>query len=62
MLGYAQNTEEPVPANTILALMINPSYGAPAFVARLVPLSHLNAEFLYELVLSVSFYMSWYYR
>ena len=24
VLGYAQNTEEPVPANTILALMINP--------------------------------------
>ena len=34
-------------------MMINPSYWAPVFVARLVPVSHLNAEFLYELVLSV---------
>ena len=33
VLGNAQNTTGPVPAKTILAVMINPSYGAPAFVA-----------------------------
>ena len=28
--------------------MINPCFGAPAFVARLIPVLHLKGEFLYE--------------
>ena len=33
--------------------MINPSYGAPAFVSRLIPVSCLEAEFLFEIVNSI---------
>ena len=33
--------------------MINPSFGAPAFVARLIPVLHLKGEFLYELLISL---------
>ena len=33
VFGNAQNTDTPVPAKTILAIIINPSYGAPAFIA-----------------------------
>ena len=53
VLGNAQNTTEPIPANKILALMINPSFGAPAFVARLIPVSGLKAEFLFGIVYSI---------
>ena len=30
--------------------MINPSYGAPAFVARLIPVLSLNADFLFNIL------------
>ena len=53
VLGNAQNTTDPIPANTILAVMINPSFGKPAFVARLIPVINLKAEFLFEFVKSV---------
>ena len=33
--------------------MVNPSYGAPAFVARLVPVKNMTAEFLFGIVTSV---------
>jgi hypothetical protein len=53
VLGNAQNTTEPIPANKILALMVNPSFGAPAFVGRLIPVSRLKAEFLFGIVYSI---------
>ena len=43
VLGNALNTEESTPAKTILAIMINPSFGAPAFVGRLLPVCNLKA-------------------
>ena len=33
--------------------MINPCFGAPAFVARLTPVLHLKAVFLYEHLISL---------
>ena len=50
VFGNAQNTDVPVPAKTILAVMINPSFGAPAFVARLVPVSCLKADYLFTIL------------
>ena len=50
VLGNALNTNEPLPAKTILAVMINPSYGAPAFVARLVPVLKLKGDILFNIV------------
>ena len=41
------NEDTPSPAKTILALMINPIQGAPAFVARLFPVNNFQAHFLY---------------
>ena len=52
MLGNAQNMLEPIPAKTILAMMINPSFGAPAFVAQLIPVINLKDEFFFEIVKS----------
>ena len=53
VFGNALNTNEPLPAKTILAVMINPSYGATAFVARLVPGLKLKDDFLFNIVKSV---------
>ena len=41
------------PASTVLAILIAPLMGAPAFVARLFPLSSLDAPFLIEQILAV---------
>ena len=38
------------PAKTILALMVAPLLGVPAFVARLIPIFSLTAELQYEQV------------
>ena len=53
VLGNAANASEPTPANCMLALMINPSFGAPAFIARLVPVKNLTADFLFDILKSV---------
>ena len=54
VLGNAQNKSEIVPAKNVLAvMMINPSYGAPAFLARLIPVSGLDAHFLFEIIKSM---------
>ena len=47
IVGMSVNEDTPSPAKTILALMINPILGAPAFVARLFPVNNLQADFLY---------------
>ena len=39
--------------NSMLAFMINPSFGAPAFAARLVPVRNLTAEFVVEQLLVI---------
>ena len=43
-----KNTIEPTPTNTILGIMINPSYEALALIAQLISMFCLNAEFLLE--------------
>ena len=48
VIGNALNTEQSLPAKSVLASMVNPCFGAPAFVARLIPVLHLKGEFLYE--------------
>ena len=53
VMGNAFNTSKPTPANCILAVMVNPSYGAPAFVARLVPVKNMTADFLFDIITSV---------
>ena len=46
IIGFAADVDEPCVAKTVLAVMINPSMGAPAFVARLLPVFSLKYEFL----------------
>ena len=53
VLGNAVNTETPTPATTMLAAMVHPSFGTPAFVARLIPVHNMCAEFLYKEVLQL---------
>ena len=48
VIGNAVNLDVPCPANSVLTLMINPSFGAPSFVARLLPVHYLKADFQYE--------------
>ena len=51
IIGFAVDQEEPCPAKTILALMVNFFLEQPAFVARLIPVNKLLAEFLYDQLL-----------
>ena len=44
LIGYAVNTEEPCAAKSVLAMLVNVSMGAPAFVARLYPVRSLKGE------------------
>ena len=37
----------------MLALMVNPSFRSPAFVARMSPVHNLTAEFLYDIVIQL---------
>ena len=46
VLGNALSTEQSLPAKSVLASMINPCFGAPAFVARLLQVLHLKGELL----------------
>ena len=56
VVGNALNVESSCPAKTILALMVNPSYGAPAFTARLIPVYNVKADFVYGALLEL---ISW---
>ena len=47
VLGFAANIETPTPATDMLAIMVNPSFGKPKFIARLLPVKNMTAEFLY---------------
>ena len=47
IIGYAENEPEKI-ANTVLALVVAPLMGKPAFVARLIPVHTLTGNFLYE--------------
>ena len=46
MIGFAADIDYPCVAKTVLVIMINPSMGAPAFVARLLPVFSLKTECL----------------
>ena len=50
VLDNAMNTESDCPATKMIALMVNPSVGVPAFLARMIPVHNLTAEFLYDKV------------
>ena len=47
-VGMAVNQDQPCPAKTILTPMVNPIFGASAFVARLLPVLNLTTQFLFE--------------
>ena len=51
VLGNAMNTDTDCPAMTMLGFMVNPCFGAPAFIARMIPVHNLEAEFLYDQLL-----------
>ena len=46
VIGFAADIDYLCVAKTVLAIMINPSIGVPAFVARLPPVFSLKTEFL----------------
>ena len=48
IIGFAVDSEEQKVAKAVLAIMINPLMGVPAFVARLLPIHSLKHEFLKE--------------
>lgn len=50
IIGFSDDEPEKA-AKTILALMVAPLLGKPAFVARLIPIYSLKADFLYQQVL-----------
>ena len=52
-----RNTTEATPANTMLAVMINPYFGAPAFIGRLIPVINLKADYIFEIVKSVKSFL-----
>ena len=47
LIGFSADQPDKA-AKSVLALMIAPLMGKPAFVARLIPIFSLNAEFLYD--------------
>ena len=51
IIGFAEDEEESCAAKTVLAVMINFFGGQPAFVARLLPVKSLDAEFLFPQLL-----------
>ena len=46
IVGFASDQEKP--ARSVLALMVCPLLGAPAFVARLIPIYTINSDLLFE--------------
>lgn len=48
IVGLGVDQDPPRPAKTILAFMVNFLYSTPAFIARLLPVFSLKAEFLME--------------
>ena len=53
VLGNALNQNPSCPASSMLAFMVNPFFGAPAFIGRLIPVHKLNADFLYEQIVQL---------
>ena len=51
IIGFATDTAKP--ARTMLALILCPIFGAPAFVARLIPIYSLSAELIYTQVIAL---------
>ena len=51
LIRYAVNTEEPCAAKSVLAMLVNMSMGAPAFVARLYPVRSLKGDFMHEQIM-----------
>ena len=50
IIGFAVSCVENKFAKSILALLINPYMGSPAFIARLLPVFQLNSDFLKNLL------------
>ena len=53
LIGHAADTETTCVAKTVLAMMVNPSLGAPPFVGRLLPIYSLHADFLHQQLLTL---------
>ena len=53
VFGQALNVTEPCPASRMLAIMVNPSFGAPPFVVRLIPVHQLDSKYLYPILKSL---------
>ena len=53
MYSAPQWIQSDCPAIKMLALVVNPSFGAPAFVARMIPVHNLTTEFLYDKVIQL---------
>ena len=52
IVGFPHD-EPSKPARTVLAIMVSPMMGGPAFVCRLIPVYSLKHELLYEQTLKV---------
>ena len=50
IVGLGVDQDPPRPAKTILALMVNFIYSTPAFIARMLPITTLVADFMIEQV------------
>ena len=51
IIGFAADANEP--ARTMLALMVCPMFGAPAFLARINPIYSISAEIIYTQVVAL---------
>ena len=47
------NMDKDCPANAMFGLMVNPCFGAPAFISRLIPVCKLKAEFVFDQIVSL---------
>ena len=51
IIGQAVDVNKP--ARTMLALMVCPFYGAPAFVARIIPIFSICADLIYQQIITL---------
>ena len=51
-VGYAVDQQDKA-ARTVIALMVAPLMGAPAFVARLIPLYSFSADLLFDQIVKL---------
>ena len=57
VIGFAADVGNPCIAKAVLEIMINPPVGAPAFVARLLPVFSLKCDFLINQINIVMYFL-----